>query len=322
MIFLMILPLAFLLDAAFGDPRFIYHPVVMIGNLISALEKSLRKHFPKTEKGEYISGIVLWILTTTVSFTVPLALLLTASKLDLRLRLILELFWCWQIFAANSLMKESMKVYKAVISGDLEASRKQLSMIVGRDTAELSFEQIIKAAVETVAENASDGVIAPMLFMLIGGAPLGFFYKAVNTLDSMVGYHNEKYEYFGRFSAKADDVFNFIPARITALTMIAGSLFLKLNFKNSYKIFVRDRKKHKSPNSGYPESACAGALSVQLAGDASYFGKQIKKQTIGDSVRPIEAKDILRANMLMYASSVISLIVLSLMRYMTIKVFI
>lgn len=207
-----------------------------------------------------------------------------------------------------------MKVYEPIEAGDLAESRKRLSMIVGRDTENLDFEGITKAVVETVAENTSDGVIGPMLFMLIGGAPLAFVYKAINTMDSMIGYKNDKYLYFGRAAARLDDLVNLIPARITGLAMVAVSAPCGLDGKNAAKIFRRDRKNHSSPNSAHPESACAGALGVQLGGDACYFGKRYAKQTIGDALRPVEKEDIKRACRLMYASSALCLTVFEIIR--------
>ena len=201
-----------------------------------------------------------------------------------------------------------MRVYRYVEAGDIENSRKYLSWIVGRDTKELSFEKIDKAVVETVAENTSDGVVAPLIFMAVGGAPLAFLYKGVNTLDSMVGYKNDRYLYFGRASAKLDDLLNFIPARLTGLAMCLGAFFTGLDWRTAFRIYRRDRKNHSSPNSAHPESACAGALNIQLGGDAYYFGKLYRKKTIGDDTRPVNSGDIKLAIRLMYAASVICLV--------------
>ena len=222
---------------------------------------------------------------------------------------ILETFWCYQIFAARCLVSESGKVYERLKEKDLPGSRKAVSMIVGRDTENLSFEGVTKAAVETVAENTSDGVTAPLLYLLLGGAPLGFLYKAVNTMDSMLGYKNETYLYFGRIPAKMDDLFNYIPARLTAWFMVLASFLTGLNGKNAWKIYRRDCRKHASPNSAQSEAVCAGALDVQLAGDAVYFGKIHKKEFIGDPFRKIEAEDIPRAGRLMYVTTVLMLLV-------------
>lgn len=306
--------LGFVLDLIFGDPHRLPHPICLIGNLISKSEKLIRKVFPKSAGGEFAGGILLWFVVVSLSFAVPYTLLWVFGLISPWLKFAAEVLFCYQIFAAKSLKTESMRVHKYIEGEDIENSRKYLSWIVGRDTANLDFKQITKAVIETVAENASDGVIAPMLFMLIGGAPLGFLYKGVNTLDSMVGYKNDHYINFGKWSAVADDVFNFIPARITGLAFVCGSAFVGLDSKKSWEIFKRDRHNHASPNSANPESACAGALHVQLAGDAYYFGKLYKKKTIGDDIRPAEAEDIVRTCRLMYAASVLCLLLFEAVR--------
>lgn len=224
-------------------------------------------------------------------------------------RFLLETFWCYQIFAARCLVGESRKVYQKLKEDDLPGARKAVSMIVGRDTENLTAEGVTKAAVETVAENTSDGVTAPLLFLLIGGAPLGFLYKAVNTMDSMLGYKNEKYLYFGRIPAKMDDVFNYIPARLTAWFMVVAAFLTGMDGENAWKIYLRDKRKHASPNSAQSEAVCAGALDVQLAGDAVYFGKVYKKDYIGDAIRKIEPEDILRAGKLMYMTTILMMVV-------------
>ena len=300
--------LGFLLDQAFGDPRWLYHPIRLIGNLIAWAEKPFRAAFPKSEKGELAAGTFFAVFVVAVSTAVPAILLALASRLSLWLVFALEVFWSFQILAAKSLKSESMKVYAALKEGDLPKARKAVSMIVGRDTQKLTEEGVAKAAVETVAENSSDGVIAPLLFLALGGPALGFFYKAVNTLDSMVGYKNDTYLYFGRFSAKLDDVLNFIPSRISGLLLVLASPLAGLSMKGAWKIFRRDRRNHASPNSAQTEAAAAGALGVQLAGDAYYFGKLYKKPTIGDPLRPVEYEDIRRVNRLMYAAVCLALV--------------
>ena len=302
------LVLGFLLDLAFGDPRWLYHPIRLIGNLIAWAEKPFRAAFPKSEKGELAAGTFFAVFVVAVSTAVPALLLALASRLSLWLVFALEVFWSFQILAAKSLKSESMKVYAALKEGDLPKARKAVSMIVGRDTQNLSEEGVAKAAVETVAENSSDGVIAPLLFLALGGPALGFFYKAVNTLDSMVGYKNDTYLYFGRFSAKLDDVLNFIPSRISGLLLVLASPLAGLSMEGAWKIFRRDRRNHASPNSAQTEAAAAGALGVQLAGDAYYFGKLYKKPTIGDPLRPVEYEDIRRVNWLMYAAVCLALV--------------
>lgn len=308
----------FLLDCIFGDPAWMYHPIRVIGNLISVLEKGLRKflcsriHASEQEKKnrrEVLAGGILWILTVSLSFLVPAVLLFAAEKVHPAVRFLLETFWCYQIFAARCLVGESRKVYQKLKEDDLPGARRAVSMIVGRDTENLTAEGVTKAAVETVAENTSDGVTAPLLFLLIGGAPLGFLYKAVNTMDSMLGYKNEKYLYFGRIPAKMDDVFNYIPARLTAWFMVAAAFLTGMDGENAWKIYLRDKRKHASPNSAQSEAVCAGALDVQLAGDAVYFGKVYKKDYIGDAIRKIEPEDILRAGKLMYMTTILMMVV-------------
>ena len=299
----------FLLDFLFGDPVWLYHPVRLIGNFISFGEKKLRGIFGKTEKGELAAGTVLWFLTAGFSFVIPFLVLWGAQRVHPALRFLIESFWCYQILAARCLVEESGKVYDRLKEKDLPGARKAVSMIVGRDTENLTEEGVTKAAVETVAENTSDGVTAPLLFLILGGASFGFLYKAVNTMDSMLGYKNEKYLYFGRFPAKMDDVFNFIPSRVTALFMIAAAFLTGMDGKNAWKIWRRDRRKHASPNSAQTESVCAGALRVRLAGDAVYFGKLHKKEYLGDPLRPIEPEDIRRAGRLMYVTAFLVLLV-------------
>ena len=306
------LVLGFLLDLAFGDPRWLYHPIRLIGNLIAWAEKPFRAAFPKSEKGELAAGTFFAVFVVAVSTAVPALLLALASRLSLWLVFALEVFWSFQILAAKSLKSESMKVYAALKEGDLPKARKAVSMIVGRDTQKLTEEGVAKAAVETVAENSSDGVIAPLLFLALGGPALGFFYKAVNTLDSMVGYKNDTYLYFGRFSAKLDDVLNFIPSRISGLLLVLASPLAGLSMEGAWKIFQRDRRNHASTNSAQTEAAAAGALGVQLAGDAYYFGKLYKKPTIGDPLRPVEYEDIRRVNRLMYAAVCLALVLVVL----------
>ncbi len=301
--------LGFVLDLIFGDPRILYHPICIIGNLISHAEKPFRAVFPKTEKGELTAGVFFCIFVVGVSTAVPFGLLYLARKIHFGLYFALLTLWSFQILAAKSLKTESMKVYAALKEGDLEKARHAVSMIVGRDTGSLSAEGVAKAAVETVAENSSDGVVAPLIFLALGGPTLGFFYKAVNTLDSMVGYKNDTYLYFGRFSAKLDDVLNFVPARVSGLLLVLASPFAGLDMQNAWKIWRRDRRNHASPNSAQTEAAAAGALRVQLAGDAYYFGKLYKKPTIGDPIRPVEYEDIRRMNRLMYAGVILALLI-------------
>ena len=299
--------LGFLLDCLLGDPHSIPHPVVAIGKLISGLEKLLRRIFPKTKPGEIAAGAVLWVLTVAVSFLVPFCILWACGLVSPWLRVAGSSIMCWQILAAKSLKTESMKVYTALKSGTIEDARYAVSMIVGRDTKELDAPAVARAAVETVAENCSDGVIAPMLFFALGGAPLAFAYKAVNTMDSMLGYVEMPYKNIGLVPAKLDDVFNFLPARLCALAMLASGGLLGLNVKNGWKIFRRDRYHHASPNSAQTESVCAGLLGLRLAGDAWYHGVLHKKPYIGDALREITPEDIPLSCKLMYGTTLVML---------------
>ncbi|MDD3192539.1 MAG: adenosylcobinamide-phosphate synthase CbiB [Oscillospiraceae bacterium] len=297
----------YLLDLLLGDPHWLLHPVQIMGWGISGGEKRLRHMFPATPKGELAAGAVLVAGMVLLSFFVPLGLLYAAGLVHPALRFGLEVLFCYQIPATKSLRTESMRVYRPLKSGDLPQARHYLSWIVGRDTQHLDEEHVAKAAVETVAENTSDGIVAPLFYLALGGAPLGFFYKAVNTMDSMIGYKNETYLYFGRVAAKLDDVVNWIPAVLSAWLMIAAAFLLGLDGHNARRIYKRDHKNHSSPNSARTESVCAGALDVQLAGDAFYFGRLVHKPTIGDPIRPVTAQDIPLACRLMNLTSVLSL---------------
>ena len=299
--------IGFCIDLLAGDPHGFPHPVVLIGKLIGALERLFRGLFPKTKRGEIAAGAFLWICTVTVSTAAPALLLLFAQKISVWLRLLLESVMCWQILATKSLRVESMKVYAALKAGPLSDAQRAVSMIVGRDTGRLDEKGVARAAVETVAENTSDGVIAPLLFLTLGGAPLGFFYKAVNTMDSMLGYTEPPYKNIGLVPAKMDDFFNFLPARLSALFLLAAGAFLRLDVKNGWRIFRRDRYQHASPNSAQTESVCAGLLGLRLAGDAWYHGVLHKKEFIGDAAREIEPEDIPRACKLMYLAAILAL---------------
>ena len=301
--------LGFVLDLLIGDPHWLYHPIRLVGALISSLEKLLRGVLKKKKNGELAAGVFLLALTAGITTGCAWGLLYLAGRIHPWVRFALETVMCYQLLATKALKDETMKVYTALSQGDLKQARYAVSMVVGRDTEVLDETGVTKAAVETVAENASDGVIAPLLFLAIGGAPLGFFYKAVNTMDSMVGYKNDKYLYFGRAAARFDDVLNYIPARLSGALMSAAASFCGLDAGNAWKIFLRDRRNHSSPNSAHTEAAAAGALHIQLAGNAYYFGKLYEKPTIGDPDRPVEYEDIRRVNRLLYATAVLTLIV-------------
>ena len=306
--------IGFGIDLLMGDPHSIPHPVVGIGKLISFLEKGLRRMFPKTDGGEIAAGGVLWVLVAVICTALPAGILFLCHRISPWLRLTVESIMCWQILATKALKDESMKVYMALESGDLEESRHAVSMIVGRDTARLDDAGVTRAAVETVAENTSDGVVAPMLFLALGGAPLGFFYKAVNTMDSMLGYVEPPYKNIGLVPAKMDDIANFIPSRLSALLMIAAGFLLGLDGKNGWRIFRRDRFNHASPNSAQTESVCAGLLGVRLAGDAWYHGVLHKKKYIGDDTRDITHRDILLACRLLYLTAFLTLLLCTLVK--------
>ena len=303
--------IGFALDLIIGDPHGLPHPVVGMGRLISALERLFRRLCPKSRGGEIVAGGLIWVLAVFISAALPFAILFCAQRfVSVWLRLALESIMCWQVLATKALRDESMKVYRALKTGTLEQARHAVSMIVGRDTARLDEEGVARAAVETVAENASDGVIAPLIFLALGGAPLGFFYKAVNTMDSMLGYVEPPYKNVGFIPAKLDDAFNFIPARLSALVMLAAGAITGLDAKNGWRIFRRDRYKHASPNSAQTESVCAGLLGLRLAGDAWYHGVLHKKEYIGAALREIEPEDIPRACRLMYATAILALVIL------------
>lgn len=299
----------FVLDLLLGDPILPHfpHPVVVMGRFITRLEVRLRSVFPKTPKGELAAGGVLAAVLPLGTLAVTGPVCWGGAALRPALGFLFQTLWCWQALAVKDLASESRNVHDVLEGGDLSAARKAVGRIVGRDTQELTREGIIKAAVETVAENFSDGVLAPLLYMLLGGAPLAMMYKAVNTMDSMVGYRNGRYLYFGRAAARLDDAANFLPSRLAAFLWIAASGLTGQDMAGSFRIWLRDRHNHASPNSAQCEAACAGALGVELAGPACYFGQPYEKPTIGDSLRPIEAEDISRTNRTMYAASFLAL---------------
>lgn len=306
---LLALLIGFCLDLLLGDPHWAPHPVRAIGALIAGLEKLLRKMLPKSPAGELTGGVALVLLTLAIPTGLTILLLWACNLVSPWLALAVESLLSYQLLATKSLAAESRKVYDALKTGDLDQARYAVSMIVGRDTALLDEAGVARAAVETVAENASDGVIAPLIFLAIGGAPLGMFYKAANTMDSMVGYKNDQYLYFGRAAAKFDDILNLIPARVAGVLMCLGGAAAGYDGKNAWRIFIRDRKNHKSPNSAHTEAACAGALQLRLAGPNYYFGQLVEKPYIGDDQRPIEPLDILRSGRILYATAFFALLV-------------
>lgn len=303
-----------LLDFIIGDPHKIPHPVCFIGKLITALEERLRTLFQDTAAGKRLGGTALWLIVAVISGAVPAVVLYAAWRIHPWFYCILASIMCCQIMATKSLKDESMKVYRALAEQDIVKARHQVSMIVGRDTMQLDADGVARAAVETVAENTSDGSVAPMFYMMIGGPVLGFLYKAVNTMDSMLGYKNEIYLDFGRTAAKMDDIWNLIPSRLAAIFMTLVSYLVGFDGKNAWRIFLRDRKKSASPNSAQTESVCAGALGLRLLGDTMYFGTLHHKETVGDAHRNIEAEDIRRANKLLYGTVIMAAAVFGAIR--------
>lgn len=302
--------LAFFLDQMIGDPHQLPHPIRYIGNLITKLQYKLypkeREQAKERRRGTYLVILVVTIVTAIVG-----VFYFGSYALHPIIGIVVESILTFYIFATKSLKDESMKVYDRLKTGTLEEARKAVSMIVGRDTTFLDEIGVAKAAIETVAENASDGVIAPMFYAAIGGPILGYFYKAVNTMDSMIGYKNDKYLHFGRVAAKLDDVMNYVPARLSAWLMIIVAYLSGKAYsgKRAYFVYKRDRRKHASPNAAQTEAACAGALGIQLAGDAYYFGKLVKKEYLGDSIRAVEYEDIRRINVLMYKMSYLFVVI-------------
>ena len=294
----------YLLDLLLGDPEWLYHPVRLIGKYISFAEKHLRKRGGNLR----ISALVLTASTALLTMA-AVALILWLLKLTGDVPLFIGMALLdWMGIAVTCMAKEARNVGKALKLG-VDPARKQVARIVGRDTQNLAEEEIIKATVETVAENTTDGVVSPLLFALIGGPVLLWGYKAVNTLDSMVGYMDDKYRDIGWSSAKLDDILNYIPARLTALLMILAARLTGLDGKNALRIVRRDHANHKSPNSAWSEAAAAGALHIQLGGTHLYFGKPVEKPTIGDDDRPAEEEDIQRANSLLYVTSFLMILI-------------
>ena len=308
------LAIGFILDLIFGDPYYFFHPVRIIGFFIEKGEKIIRKIMPKTNKAEFIGGMILTILICTSSFFVSYCLLAVIKNTNEILYIMLNSIFLYQILAINGLKKESSKILNALKNNDLYSARKELSLLVSRQTENLSKKEIIIATIETISENITDAIVSPLIFIAIGGAPLGFLYKAVNTLDSMIGYMNEKYMFFGKFSAKLDDVMNFIPARTASYIMIAASFLLKYNYKNAVKIYKRDKRKHESPNSAHTESTCAGALNIRLGGKSIYFGKIKEKPYIGDDIAEPNKRDIIKAQKLSILTAILLLLVILIVR--------
>ena len=310
LIFVIKIWIAYVLDLIFGDPQNIVHPVQVIGKMISSGEKYLLgKRHESDRKYKFFAGMILNI--TVISVTYAVTYLIYKSSEKSIVFTVAEIYLMYTVFSINSLAREGNRVYNILKEGNIERARKDLSYLVSRDTGTMDEKMIIRSTMETISENTVDGIVAPMMYMFLGGLPLSMTYKAINTFDSMVGYKNEKYMDFGKFSAKLDDVANFIPARITGILIVIASMILGYDYKNSLKIFIRDRKNHSSPNSGHAEAGVAGALGVQFGGRVSYFGKEVDKPVIGDKIKDFELEDIKKNIKIMYAASFLSLVVFS-----------
>lgn len=307
MLILLAIPCAYLLDLLLGDPDWLPHPVILMGKAIATLEKGLRSHLPTTPRGEFSGGLLIALLLPLSTLLLSGSLCWLAAWIHPLLGFLLQSFWCFQALAVKGLRDESLRVFRALKDTSIQSARRALSRIVGRDTEQLFQEGIVKATVETVSENFCDGVLAPLFYMTIGGAPLALCYKAVNTMDSMLGYQNERYQNFGRAAAKLDDAANYLPARLAALLWIAAAALCGQDAKEAFRIWRRDRRKHKSPNAAQTEAACAGALGIELAGPASYFGILHDKDRIGDALRPVVAEDILRSQRALYFAAFLGL---------------
>ena len=299
--------IAYVLDLIFGDPQNIIHPVQIIGKMINIGEKSLlEKKYKSDRKYKFFAGMILNI--TVISLTYGITYLIRRTSENSIILTVAEIYLMYTVFSINSLAREGNRVYNILKEGNIERARKDLSYLVSRDTGTMDEKMIIRSTMETISENTVDGIVAPMMYMFLGGLPLSMTYKAINTFDSMVGYKNEKYMDFGKFSAKLDDVANFIPARITGILIVISAMILGYDYKNSLKIFIRDRKNHSSPNSGHAEAGVAGALGVQFGGRVSYFGKEVDKPVIGDKIKDFELEDIKKNIKIMYATSFLSLV--------------
>ena len=297
----------FIIDLLVGDPRWLVHPVVIMGKCISFLEKRLRAVFQKTPQGELAAGRVMAWIMLLGTLGVTLLLSYICFRIHIVLFFVLQTIMCWQAIAVRDLKVESMDVYKYLEPElDIEMARKQVSRIVGRDPDSLDKTGVTKAVIETIAENFSDGIVCPLFYMMIGGGPLALTYKAVNTMDSMVGYKNDRYLYFGRCGAHMDDVFGYLPSRIAALFWIAAAFMTGNDWKNAYRIWRRDHMKSPSPNSAQTEAACAGSLGVELLGPAYYFGVLHDKEPIGDPTRPVVPSDIKTTISMMYMASMLA----------------
>jgi adenosylcobinamide-phosphate synthase len=300
------LTIGYLLDLIIGDPQNPIHPIRLIGNLCKKLEKIFRETLKDSLK---VAGLLTWIFSVVIVYLVSFFIVKISFSINYIVGIVISGIMIYFAISAKALKVEGLKVIKFLLKNDIDGARNQLSYIVGRDTKSLDKEGILRAVVETIAENMSDGVVAPIFYAGLFGAPFAFVYKAVNTMDSMFGYKNDKYKDFGFFPAKLDDVFNYIPARLTGYLIVLAAFILKLDYKNSYKIYRRDRNNHSSPNSAHPEAAVAGALGLKLGGANYYFGKLVEKPTIGDEIKKIDIDDVNKTNNILYLVSFLSYLI-------------
>lgn len=302
--------IAFLIDTIIGDPRTKYHPVVLMGKLIALLEHCFYRADDSDNK-KFVMGIMLVIITLLISYEVAAAIMMLSYQIPFSWgsAAVGGLLLSFTI-SPNSLAKAGKGIYALLIMGELTEAREKVGWIVGRDTKDLDDAEIARATIETIAENTVDGIIAPLFFFVLGGVPLAVLYRAANTMDSMIGYKNEKYLYFGRGAAKLDDVLNYIPARITAMLFLFSALILGFDYRNAYRIMQRDAAKHPSPNGGYAEATMAGALHIRLGGMNSYFGRKSFRVYMGDAMVLIVPQHIMAAIRMMYTATVLFIIVL------------
>ena len=293
---------AYIVDIIVGDPHRFPHPVVIIGKFVRFLEDKIRRSSSVDKKK---GGIILWFTVVIPVYFITLGIVEGCFFINPLFGAMITILLASLTLATKSLYDESKTVLNALNRGNMEEARKRLSMIVGRDTKDLNGEEILRAVIETISENLSDGIVAPMFYLSLGGLPLAMAYKAVNTLDSMVGYKNDRYTDIGWFSAKMDDMANLIPARLTGLIIVATSFMLRFNWRDSWRIMRRDGRNHSSPNSGVPEAAVAGSLGIQLGGENRYFGEIVRKPTIGDKIKEIDKRDIKKAWVIMFTSSLL-----------------
>ena len=298
---------AYIIDILIGDPRWCPHPVVIMGKGISYLERVIRTCFSRGHLKA--GGVILWFVVVLITYFVTWGIVAVSLRLHFLLGTAAMVLLASLTLATRSLYQESRLVMDHLNAGHIEEARRSLSMIVGRDTANLDEAGILRAVIETVSENLSDGIVAPMFYLAVGGLPLAMTYKAVNTLDSMVGYKDAKYIDIGCFSAKTDDVLNWVPARITGFIIVIASFILRFNWRDSWRIMRRDGRNHPSPNSGIPEAAVAGALGIQLGGKISYFRKIACKPTIGDRLKETDKKDVKKAWAIMFTSSLLMAVI-------------